>query len=108
MNDAEQYARAAESLASVMGVSLEEAIDRMKAAGSGNPPEPEPCDATYYGEECDKTGAHVWHFVKYPNGTSVQWEGESLPRANYACAICGEPEGSDYARLCCENNVEMI
>lgn len=66
------------------------------------------CDETYYGDECDKTGAHVWHSVKYANGTSVQWEGESLPRADYACVICGEPEGSDYARPCCENNVEMI
>lgn len=69
---------------------------------------PEPCSETYYGDECDKTDTHVWHSVNYPNGTSVQWEGESLPRADYACAICGEPEGSDYARPCCENNVEMI
>lgn len=68
-----------------------------------------PCDATYYGDECEVTGTHVWHSVKYANGTSVQWEGESLlPRADYACVICGEPEGSDYARPCCENNVEMV
>lgn len=66
------------------------------------------CDVTYYGDECEVVGPHQYHTINYPNGTSVQWEGESLPRADYACAICGEPEGSDYARLCCENNVEMV